>query len=107
MTSIHPLKRPVEPCPERRPNALWACAIALLQRAFQQGGPVASVAPMTAVTNLQPIAAGIAVFADPFPPTPSLVGARVLAFAAVAGGATLLAPSRLEAPERQRELAAA
>jgi hypothetical protein len=79
----------------------------LLQRAFQQGGPVASVAPMTAVMNLLPIAAGIAVFADPFPPTPSLVGARVLAFAAVAGGATLLAPSRLQAPERHRELAAA
>jgi hypothetical protein len=79
----------------------------LLQRAFQQGGPVASVAPMTAVLNLLPIAAGIAVFADPFPPTPSLVGARVLAFAAVAGGATLLAPSRLRAPDGQAEVAAA
>ena len=66
----------------------------LLQRAFQQGGPVASVAPMTAATTLLPIAAGIAVFADPFPPTPSLVGARVIAFIAVAGGATLLASSR-------------
>jgi hypothetical protein len=50
---------------------------------------------MTAVMNLLPIAAGIAVFADPLPPTPSLVGARVLAFIAVAGGATLLASSRL------------
>jgi drug/metabolite transporter (DMT)-like permease len=79
----------------------------LLQRAFQQGGPVASVAPMTAVMNLLPIAAGIAVFADPFPPTPSLVGARVLAFTAVAGGATLLAPSRLRAPERPPGLATA
>ena len=36
--------------------------------------------PMTAAMNLLPIAAGIAVFADPLPPTPSLVGARVLAF---------------------------
>jgi drug/metabolite transporter (DMT)-like permease len=68
----------------------------LLQRAFQQGGPVASVAPMTAAMNLLPIAAGITVFADPLPPTPSLVGARILAFTVVAGGATLLAPSRLQ-----------
>jgi hypothetical protein len=79
----------------------------LLQRAFQQGGPVASVAPMTAAMNLLPIAAGIAVFADPLPPTPSLVGARVLAFAAIAGGATLLAPSRLHAPDAPALLAAA
>jgi drug/metabolite transporter (DMT)-like permease len=67
----------------------------LLQRAFQQGGPVASVAPMTAAMNLLPIAAGITVFSDPLPPTPSLVGARILAFTVVAGAATLLAPSRL------------
>ncbi|MEO9173883.1 MAG: hypothetical protein ABI317_00110 [Gaiellales bacterium] len=79
----------------------------LLQHAFQQGGPVASVAPMTAVMNLLPIAAGIAVFADPLPPTPSLVGARVLAFAAVAGGATLLAPSRLATSTVTAELAPA
>jgi hypothetical protein len=79
----------------------------LLQRAFQQGGPVASVAPMTAVMNLLPIAAGIAVFADPLPPTPSLVGARVLAFAAVAGGATLLAPSRLKTSEPAPDLVTA
>jgi uncharacterized membrane protein len=79
----------------------------LLQRAFQQGGAVASVAPMTAVMNLLPIAAGIAVFADPFPPTPSLVGVRVLAFAAVAGGATLLASSRLQPHDTPAALAAA
>ena len=79
----------------------------LLQRAFQQGGPVASVAPMTAVMNLLPIAAGIAVFADPLPPTPSLVGGRVIAFIAVAGGATLLGSSRLHSPEPEPELAAA
>ena len=51
---------------------------------------------MTAAMNLLPIAAGITVFSDPLPPTPSLVGARILAFAVVAGGATLLAPSRLQ-----------
>jgi hypothetical protein len=76
----------------------------LLQKAFQQGGPVASVAPMTAVMNLLPIAAGIAVFADPLPPTPSLVGARVLAFIAVAGGATFLASSRLHPQTQPPEL---
>ena len=59
---------------------------------------------MTAVMNLLPIAAGIAVFADPLPPTPSLVGARVLAFIAVAGGATLLASSRLHPQTQALEL---
>jgi uncharacterized membrane protein len=87
--------------------AAHGAGFVLLQRAFQQGGPVASVAPMTAAMNLLPIAAGVAVFADPIPPTPSLVGARVIAFAAVAGGATLLASSRLQPPERSPELAAA
>ncbi len=79
----------------------------LLQRAFQQGGPVASVAPMTAVMNLLPIAAGIVVFADPLPPTPSLVGARILSFAAVAGGVTLLAPSRLHTSQAPAALVTA
>jgi drug/metabolite transporter (DMT)-like permease len=87
--------------------AAHGAGFVLLQRAFQQGGPVASVAPMTAAMNLLPIVAGVAVFADPFPPTPSLVGARVLAFAAVAGGATLLASSRLHPHEPASELAVA
>jgi drug/metabolite transporter (DMT)-like permease len=87
--------------------AAHGAGFVLLQRAFQQGGPVTSVAPMTAAMNLLPIAAGVAVFADPIPPTPSLVGARIIAFAAVAGGATLLASSRLHPPERSPELAAA
>jgi hypothetical protein len=63
----------------------------LLQRAFQRGGAVAAVAPMTAATNLLPMAAGVLVLGDPLPSAPLLAGLRLAAFAAAAAGAYVLA----------------
>jgi uncharacterized membrane protein len=72
-------------------------AFLLLQRAFQRGGPIASVGPMTAATNLLPMAAGVLVLGDPLPSSPVLVALRAVAFATTAVGAVLLAESRTAA----------
>jgi drug/metabolite transporter (DMT)-like permease len=77
-------------------------AFLVLQRAFQRGGPISSVGPMTAATNLLPMAAGVLVLGDPLPAAPVLVVLRAVAFAATALGAVLLAESRTAA-DRPRE----
>ena len=66
----------------------------LLQRAFQRGGVVAAVAPMTAAMNLLPMAAGVLVLGDALPGSPLLLSLRVGAFLAAAGGACMLARLR-------------
>jgi hypothetical protein len=66
----------------------------LLQRAFQRGGVVASIAPMTAAMNLLPMAAGVLVLGDALPASPPLLALRLAAFAAAATGAGLLAAPR-------------
>ena len=65
-----------------------------LQRAFQRGGPIASIAPMTAATNLLPMLAGPLVLSEALPTSPLLLALRLIAFGGAAVGATLLARSR-------------
>lgn len=65
-----------------------------LQRAFQRGGPVAAVAPMTAMTNLLPMLAGPLVLGEALPTSPLLLTLRVVAFSGAAFGAALLARAR-------------
>jgi uncharacterized membrane protein len=67
-----------------------------LQRAFQRGGPVASVAPMTTVTNLLPMIAGPLVLGEALPTSASLLALRLAAFAGAAVGASLLAQARAD-----------
>jgi hypothetical protein len=66
----------------------------LLQRAFRRGGPVAVVAPLTAATNLLPIAAGAVVLREPLPTAAGSIALRLAGFAAAAAGAVVLAGSR-------------
>jgi uncharacterized membrane protein len=74
----------------------------LLQRAFQHGGAIASLAPMTAATNLLPIAAGVLLLDERLPAGGLALALRVGAFAAVVAGAWALggrsAPSTAETP---------
>jgi enterochelin esterase-like enzyme len=61
----------------------------MLQLGFQRGSALATAGVATLFTNATPIAAGMALFHEPLPP--GFRGAlRVLAFAAVVGGAVLL-----------------
>ena len=78
----------------------------VLQRAFQHGGALASLAPMTAATNLLPIAAGVLLLGERLPAGGPALALRLGAFAAAVAGAWVLAgrdepapPSRLRAPE--------
>jgi hypothetical protein len=64
---------------------------ALLQRSFQHGGAVTSLAPMTAATNLVPIAAGVLLLGEHLPAGTLAVALRVGAFAAAVAGASILA----------------
>jgi hypothetical protein len=67
----------------------YAAGTAVLQAGFQRGGALTTAGLATLLTNALPIAAGMLVFREPFPG--GWVGAaRVLAFAAVIGGAFLL-----------------
>ena len=59
----------------------------LLQRAFRRGGAVAVVAPLTAATNLLPIAAGAVVLREPLPAAAGGITLRLAGFAAAAAGA--------------------
>lgn len=64
---------------------------ALLQRSFQHGGAVASLAPMTAATNIVPIAAGVLLLGEHVPAGTFAVALRIGAFAAAVAGASILA----------------
>lgn len=70
--------------------ACHGAGFVLLQHAFQQGGVVAAIAPMTASMNLLPMLAGVLVLGDPLPGSPPLLALRVAAFGAAALGAWLL-----------------
>jgi hypothetical protein len=83
--------------------ACHGAAFLTLQRAFQRGGPIASVGPMTAATNLLPMAAGVLVLGDPLPSSAVLIALRGVAFATTALGAVLLAESRSAAEQRPSE----
>jgi hypothetical protein len=67
----------------------YAIGTAVLQAGFQRGGALTIAGLATLLTNGLPIAAGMLVFNEPFPN--GWVGAvRIMAFAAVIGGALLL-----------------
>lgn len=67
----------------------YAAGTGVLQAGFQRGGALATAGLATLLTNALPIAAGMLVFNEPFPS--GWVGAvRIVAFAAVIGGAFLL-----------------
>jgi uncharacterized membrane protein len=75
-------------------GAAHLAGFVLLQRAFQRGGPVAVVAPMTAATNLLPMIAGVLVLGDPLPTSVAATALRLAAFAAAVCGAYLLSGER-------------
>jgi hypothetical protein len=67
----------------------YAVGTAVLQAGFQRGSALTIAGLATLLTNALPIAAGMLVFHEPFPSR--WVGAvRIIAFAAVIGGALLL-----------------
>jgi hypothetical protein len=67
----------------------YSVGTAVLQAGFQRGGALTIAGLATLLTNAIPIAAGMLVFHEPFPS--GWVGAvRIIAFAAVLGGAFLL-----------------
>jgi hypothetical protein len=80
--------------------AVLAChglAFVSLQLAFQRGGALATAGVATLLTNALPIAAGMAVFGERLPSgEPGAL--RVVAFAAVVGGAAALAAPPREQP---------
>jgi drug/metabolite transporter (DMT)-like permease len=63
----------------------------VLQRAFQHGGAIASLAPMTAATNLLPMAAGVLLLGEGLPSGGLDLALRIGAFAAAVAGAWVLA----------------
>jgi drug/metabolite transporter (DMT)-like permease len=70
----------------------YALGTVVLQSGFQRGGALTTAGLATLLTNALPIAAGMLVFREPFPN--GWVGAvRIVAFAAVIGGAFLLSSS--------------
>ena len=73
--------------------ACTAAAFFAFQRALQIGGPVASIALMTAATYVVSIAAGIAVLSEPLGRGPIGI-VHVAAFAAVVAAAGVLAPTQ-------------
>jgi hypothetical protein len=82
--------------------ALYATAAAhlagflALQRAFQRGGPIAAIVPMTALMNLLPMVAGPLVLGEALPADPRLAALRLVAFACASSGAALLVAERRE-----------
>ncbi|MGB2876270.1 MAG: hypothetical protein WBB76_12455 [Gaiellaceae bacterium] len=81
--------------------ALLAChglAFVSLQLGFQRGGALATAGVASLFTNALPIAAGTTIFGEGLGATPAL---RVLAFAAVVAGATLLAGREADGASRQ------
>src|SRR5436190_16790980 len=78
----------------------YAVGTVVLQAGFQRGGALTTVGLATLLTNALPISAGMLVFREPFPS--GWVGAvRIVAFAAVIGGAFLLS-SRTKAAKPRR-----
>jgi hypothetical protein len=78
-----------------------------LQRAFQRGGAVATVAPMTAALNILPIVAGVAVLGDPLPGSPALVALRLAGLVAAVAGSVVLAGPREAHSTSPRRIASA
>jgi hypothetical protein len=62
-----------------------------LQRAFQHGGAITSLGPMTAAANLLPIAAGVVLLGERLPAGAPATALRLAAFAAAATGSWALA----------------
>ena len=80
---------------------LYSAGTAVLQAGFQRGGALTIAGLATLLTNALPIAAGMLVFHEPFPS--GWVGAvRIIAFAAVIGGAYMLS-SRTKAAQHPIE----
>jgi len=73
-------------------------AFVAIQLAFQRGTAMATAGVSTLLTNLLPILAGIAVFAEHLPGGPAGVLRGIGFAAAVAGGALLSRPGRTERP---------
>ena len=63
----------------------------VIQRAFQHGGPIASLGPMMAAANLLPMAAGVVLLGERLPPPGPGLALRIGAFAAAVAGAWALA----------------
>jgi uncharacterized membrane protein len=63
----------------------------LVQRAFQHGGAVAALGPMTAATNLLPMAAGVLLLGERLPSADTGIALRLVAFGAAVAGAWVLA----------------
>ena len=80
----------------------------LLQRAFQHGGPLASIGAMTAAMNLLPMAAGVALLGERLPPGGLAFALRIAAFAAAVAGAWALSArsAHAELPDARLEPAA-
>ncbi len=70
----------------------------VIQRAFQHGGPIASLGPMTAAANLLPMAAGVLLLGEQMPPGGLGLALRVCAFAAAVAGAWALSARSAAAP---------
>ena len=76
---------------------LYSAGTAVLQAGFQRGSALTIAGLATLLTNALPIAAGMLVFHEPFPS--GWIGAiRIIAFAAVIGGAYMLS-SRTKAAQ--------
>jgi drug/metabolite transporter (DMT)-like permease len=71
---------------------------AVIQRAFQHGGPIASLGPMTAAANLLPMAAGVLLLGERLPAAGPGLALRIGAFAAAVAGAWALAGRGAPAP---------
>lgn len=93
----------------------YSVGTVVLQAGFQRGGALTIAGLATLLTNALPIAAGMLVFNEPFP-SGWVAAVRIMAFAAVIGGAFLLStrtqaaqarPTRVEpALARQSDVAA-
>jgi hypothetical protein len=70
----------------------------VIQRAFQHGGPIASLGPMTAAANLLPMAAGVLLLGEQMPAGGLGLALRVCAFAAAVAGAWALSARSAVAP---------
>ena len=70
----------------------------VLQRAFQHGGAIASLGPMTAATNLLPMAAGVLLLGERLPEGGLDLALRLGAFAAAVAGAWVLANRSADVP---------
>ena len=79
-------------------TALSLFGLVVSARSLQLGPPVAVIAVTSAAANLVTIAAGPAVFGEPLPESTGALVLRLVAFAAVIGGACLAPGPRMPAP---------